>query len=324
MKRTDAVTRRPAVAVAAAGLCLAAVTVSALTSCSTGADVSATARASTGFNSGSGSGRDLTWAEDLRVSDAEQHLITQCMRRHGFRFQDERRPGLAESRPLGYVQDDVNWARTYGYGSRITAQEDRARLANPNVAYRKALSPDRQRAFDTAMDGGTRSTQLRTMSPTGGTITKMSGGCTGEAEKRLYGDPARWFRTDTTVSNLRPLYVNKLLKDGEFTRAVHAWSACMRRAGHPYRDPAAARQSTREHDAERTPAEEARGFTAETRLAVADATCARSVHLRTIGERREAHYVDQLTGKYGAQLDLYRRIKQDALTRAEKTVPART
>lgn len=266
----------------------------------------------------------LSWAEDLRISDAEQHLITQCMKAHGFRFWDEQRLSLAESRPLGYVQDDVHWARTYGYGSRILSKEDRARLGNPNIAYRKTLSADRQRAYDTAMDGGREAELLRTEAPTGGTITKQSGGCTGEAEKALYGDPAKWFAADTTVSNLRPLYVDKLLKDGQFTRAVRAWSRCMRDAGHPYADPAAARQATREHSAQQSPAEEARTFAAETRVAVADATCARTASLRSIGQRREAHYVAGLTGTYGKALDAYARMKRLALTRAERIVTART
>ncbi|MCQ9129543.1 hypothetical protein KMS84_01725 [Streptomyces sp. IBSBF 2807] len=267
---------------------------------------------------------ELSWAEDLRISDAEEHLVTRCMTAHGFRFWDGQRLSLAERRPLGYVQDDVRWARTYGYGSRILAKEDRARLTNPNLLYRKTLSADRQRAYDVAMDGGREAEVLSAAAPTGGTITKQSGGCTAAAEKALYGDPAAWFAADTTVSNLRPLYVDKLLKDGGFTRAVRAWSRCMRDAGHPYADPAAARQATREHSARQSPAEEARSFAAETRVAVADATCARTVSLRSIGRRREAHYVAGLGGEYAQALDAHARMKRLALGRAERIVAART
>ncbi|MET9912378.1 hypothetical protein ABZZ74_37245 [Streptomyces sp. NPDC006476] len=109
------------------------------------------------------------------------------------------------------------------------------------------------------------------------------------AEKKLHGDPAAWFRTDTTLSNRRPLYVDKLLRYRQFTAAVRAWSRCMGRAAHPYPDPDAARQGTRDHAAGRSRAGEARSFAAETRIAVADATCARTVPLRSFGERREAH-----------------------------------
>ncbi|MFF7331927.1 hypothetical protein [Streptomyces sp. NPDC008150] len=269
-------------------------------------------------------GRQLTYAQELRISDAEQHLITNCMRRQGFRFWEGKPLSLEESRPVGYVQDDVDWARSHGYGSRIMAKEDRARRDNPNIAYRKSLSRARRKAYDIAMDGGRDAVELKSRLPTGGTVTKLSGGCAGRAEKVLYGDPAAWFRSDTTVSNLRPLYVGKLLRDREFKSAIAAWSRCMSKAGRSFPDPDSARQSTREHSAEQTPAEEARTFANEVRIAVADATCARSVSLRPIGERREAHYIGDLTGKYGSALDAHRRVQEGALERAERIVPART
>ncbi|MFI8074177.1 hypothetical protein ACIF85_36195 [Streptomyces sp. NPDC086033] len=269
-------------------------------------------------------GEKLTYAQDLRISDAEQHLITSCMRKQGFRYWEEKPLSLDESRPVGYVQDDVDWARSHGYGSRIMAKEDRARLRNPNIAYRKSLSHSRQKAYDIAMDGDRDAVLLTSRTPSGGTITKQSGGCAGQAEKMLYGDPAAWFRADVTVRNLRPLYVGKLLRDKEFKSAVGAWSRCMSKAGHPFPDPDAARRSTREHSAEQTRAEEARAFANETRIAVADATCARSVSLRSIGEQREAHYVGELSAKYGHALGAHLRMQRQALTRAERMVPART
>ncbi|MBW8793924.1 MAG: hypothetical protein JF597_10100 [Streptomyces sp.] len=296
---------------------VAAVTALALTGCTrTSGDGSAPAAAHRV--------RDLGYAQDLRISDAEQRLVAGCMGRHGFRYWTDRPLSLAESRPLGYVQDDVHWARTYGYGSRIAAKEDRARLRNPNSAYRKGLPTTRKAAYDTALDGGRRAELLRTDVPGGGEVTKRTGGCDAEAERRLYGDPRTWFRLDTTASNLRPLYVGKLLHDRRFTAAVNAWSACMKRAGHPYPDPDAARQATREHPAVQTRAEEARNFAAEVRIAVADATCARQVSLRSVGRDREAHYLARLDGEYGARLDAYRQVRLRALERAERIVPART
>ncbi|MFF7948142.1 hypothetical protein [Streptomyces griseorubiginosus] len=265
----------------------------------------------------------LTWAQELWISDAEQHLVTVCMRKHGFDYQEERPPSLEESRPVGYVQDDVDWARSHGYGSRIEAKEDQARLRNPNIAYHKSLSGPRQKAFDIAMDGGPDAVVLKAPTPSSGTISKQSGGCAGQAEKTLYGDPEAWFRSDVTVRNLRPLYVGKLLADKEFKSAVAAWSQCMNKEGHRFPDPDAARQSTRDHSAQQTPAEEARSFANETRIAVADATCARSVSLRSIGERREAHYIGELAGKYGPALTAHLRMQRHALTVAERTVPAR-
>ena len=140
-----------------------------------------------------GAEKKLNYAQDLRISDAEQRLITGCMRKKSFRFWAEKRLSLEESRPVGYVQDDVDWARSHGYGSRIMAKEDSARLSNPNIAYRMSFSRSRQRAYDLAMDGGRDAVVLTSRTPSGGTITKQSGGCVGQAEKTLYGDPAAWF-----------------------------------------------------------------------------------------------------------------------------------
>lgn len=329
MKRTDA-TRRTVIssgrgtrrAITTVGA-IAALASLVLTGCT--ADTDAAHRTSPAARAdATTAGEKLTYAQDLRISDAEQHLITSCMRKQGFRYWEEKPLSLEESRPVGYVQDDIDWARSHGYGSRIMAKEDLARLRNPNISYRKSLSRARQNAYDIAMDGGRDAVLLKSPTPSGGTISKPSGGCAGQAEKMLYGDPAAWFRADVTVSNLRPLYVGKLLADKEFKSAVGAWSRCMNKAGHPFPDPDAARRSTREHSAGQTRAEEARTFANETRIAVADATCARSVSLRSIGERREAHYVGELTGKYGPALDAHLRMQRQALTRAERTVPART
>ncbi|MDH6546454.1 hypothetical protein [Streptomyces sp. SAI-041] len=329
MKRTDA-PRRTVVprgrstrrATTTAGAIAALVSL-VLTGCTadtgTGHSASPTARAKA-----TTTGEKLTYAQDLRISDAEQHLITLCMRKQGFRYWEEKPLSLEESRPIGYVQDDVDWARSHGYGSRIGAKEERARLHNPNIAYRASLSRSRRQAFDIAMDGGRDAVLLKSRTPSGGTITKQSGGCARQAQQTLYGDPQAWFRSEVTVNNLRPLYVSKLLRDKEFKSAVAAWSRCMSKAGHPFPDPDAARRSTRERSAEQTRAEEARSFADEARIAVADATCARSVSLRSIGERRETHYVGELAAKYGDALDAHLRMQRYALTRAERMVPART
>ncbi|MFF7640850.1 hypothetical protein [Streptomyces canus] len=329
MKRTDAPrrtvvprgrnTRRTTATVGA----IAALVSLVLTGCTAGTDT-AHSPSPTAKAKATAADEKLTYAQDLRISDAEQHLITLCMRKQGFHYWEEKPLSLEESRPVGYVQDDVGWARKHGYGSRISAKEDRTRLRNPNIAYRKSLSPARRKAFDIAMDGGRDAVVLKSPTPSGGTISKQSGGCAGQAEEMLYGAPEAWFRSDVTVRNLRPLYVDKLLRDKEFTSAVAAWSQCMDKAGHPYPDPDAARQSTRKHSAEQTRAEEARTFANETRIAVADATCARSVSLRSIGARREAHYVGELANKYGHALDAHLRMQRHALALAERTVPART
>lgn len=264
--------------------------------------------------------RQLTDAEQLRISDAQQRLIGACMRRQGFEFWEAERATLAESRTLGYVLDDVDWARTYGYGSRIYAKEAAARASNPNLAYRKGLSEQRREAYDDALDEGFDAPMITVEIPGGGTLSKRMGGCVAGAEKKLYGDPREWFRAEKVVGHLRSLYVPRVLADRRFSAAQKAWSRCMKGAGFDYKDPGASRQSAA---ARFERASEPEAFTAERELAVADATCARKTALRSIGEEREKHYVTQLRDRYGKALDTYARLQHQALERAKKIVGPR-
>ncbi|MEV3991803.1 hypothetical protein AB0J57_23110 [Streptomyces sp. NPDC049837] len=255
--------------------------------------------------------RPLTEAEQLRVADAQQRLIKDCMAREGFTYHEAERLSLEESRTFGYVSDDVDWARAHGYGSRIRAKHEQAKRANPNLAHRQGLPAERRAAYDKALDEGVDAPELTAELPTGGTVRKRVGGCVAESEKHLYGDPKAWFRAEKTAMSLQPLYVPKVMADRRFTAALADWSACMERAGHPYKNPAEARQAQ--------PA----SFEAERKLAVADATCARDSRLRVIGKELETQYVNALRGQYGEALDTYARLRLRALAQAAKLVAPR-
>ncbi|MFE7411754.1 hypothetical protein [Streptomyces laurentii] len=260
--------------------------------------------------------RELSATERLRVSDAEQVLIERCMKRAGFSYWTEPRLSLEKSQPLGYVNDDVEWAGEHGYGSRIAAEIDRFRQANPNGTYRASLSAERRRAFDTALDGGSQARTLSAEIPTsvgGGTIRKRLGGCSEEAEKRLYGDPEAWFQADKVVSNLEPLYVPRVTRDKRFKTALTSWARCMRQAGFAYPDPTAAREA----------AARAASFATETRTAVAEARCARTTSLATVARERQAHYLDALRDQYGDALDSHARLQQEAYARAAEITSPR-
>ncbi|MGW2615446.1 hypothetical protein [Streptomyces sp. NPDC001500] len=267
----------------------------------------------------------LTWQQELRVSDALQRLTGRCMKRHGFAYGEDRALSLRESMPVRYVQDDVAWARAYGYGGRIDAGQERRRLHNPTAAYRQSLSPARRVAFDTALDGDGSDTQVLSARLPGGSreVRKRLGGCTAEAEKGLYGDPGAWFRASKTAGGLSALYTDDLRHDRQLTAAVAAWSRCMRKAGLSYADPQAARDAIRANTARLGPSGDGKAFAVERTTAVADATCARATSLRAVAAAREAHYVDRLPQRYGEALDTFRRLQRQAYDRAVHIVPQR-
>ncbi|MFF9205935.1 hypothetical protein ACF1AE_29790 [Streptomyces sp. NPDC014986] len=267
--------------------------------------------------------RALTWQQELRVADAQQRLTRQCMNRQGFTYREDRGLTLRESRPVRYVQDDVAWARTYGYGGRIEAKSLRVRERNPNGTYLQSLSPSRRAAFDAALDGGDGARMLTASLPGGGETRKRLGGCTQEAERALYGDPAEWYRTGKIATGLSALYGEELMKDRHLTAAVRAWSRCMKRAGRPYEDPRAAREAVRVNTGRLGAARADEAFAAERRTAVADATCARETSLRAVATARETYHLDRLRDRFGKDIDTYRHLGQRAYDRAVRIVPER-
>ncbi|MFH8799022.1 hypothetical protein ACH4F6_05385 [Streptomyces sp. NPDC017936] len=267
--------------------------------------------------------RALTWRQELRVADAQQRLTRQCMNRRGFAYWEDRSLTLRESRPVRYVQDDVAWARTHGYGGRIEAKSLRVHERNPNGTYRRSLSPSRRAAFDTALDGGDGARMLTAPLPGGGETRKRVGGCTEEAEHALYGDPAAWYRTGRIATGLGALYGDELMRDRRLTAAVRAWSRCMRKAGRPYEDPRAAREAVRVNTGRLGAARADEAFAAERKTAVADATCARETSLRAVATARETYYLDRLRDRFGKDIDTYRHLGQRSYDRAVRIVPER-
>ncbi|WP_406274516.1 hypothetical protein OH779_39465 [Actinacidiphila glaucinigra] len=265
----------------------------------------------------------LTWRQEVRVNDALQRLTSRCMGRQGFAYLEERDLTLQESRPVRFVQDDLTWARTYGYGSRIETKSARLRERNVNGTYRHDLPATRRALFDDALDGGDGARMLTAPMPNGGEIRKRIGGCTEEAERTLYGDPAEWFRTSKIALSANSLYAGRLMKDPQLTAAVRAWSACMREAGEPYPDPQAAQDGVRAAAVRLGAARADEAFAAERRTAVADADCARRTSLRAVATAREKHYLDRLPDRYVKDIDTYRRLGRQAYDRAVRIVPER-
>ncbi|MEU1622873.1 hypothetical protein ABZ479_36970 [Streptomyces sp. NPDC005722] len=265
----------------------------------------------------------LTWRQELRVNDALQRLTSRCMERQGFTYQEEHELTLQENRPVRFVQDDPAWARTYGYGSRIEAKSTRLHERNVNGTYRQELPATRRALFDEALDGGDGARLLTAPMPNGGEIRKRIGGCTEEAERTLYGDPAEWFRTSKIALSANALYAGQLMKDPQLTAAVRAWSACMREAGEPYPDPRAAQDGVRAAAVRLGAARADEAFAAERRTAVADADCARRTSLRAVATAREKHYLDRLPDRYVRDIDTYRRLGRQAYDRAVRIVPER-
>ena len=91
----------------------------------------------------------------------------------------------------GYVHDDPRWAREHGYGGRIQRAQDRARTADPDIAYYRKLSPERRLRWGDALFGGPGAETVEARPPDGGTVSMAAEGCnrrgTAHARRRRGG-----------------------------------------------------------------------------------------------------------------------------------------
>lgn len=262
--------------------------------------------------------REVSAMEEDTLNQAEQVLISRCMREQGFIFVPDLVRSAAD-RKFQYVVDDVDWAAQYGYGSNVGRAAVEAKQADPNWRYFQALPPDQQRAALSALNGE-RPVGLAVQIPGLGTIEASDQGCRAEAQEYLYGDLPTWFQVRTLVSNLRGLYIPNIVQDQRFTEAVADWAHCMRAAGHPYQSPDQIREELEEHTKDRAPTE-ARSL--EIELAVAEATCARRTALATIATELDRYYGDQIRAQYRWEVETKRRLQIGALPRAKEVLVTR-
>nr|WP_240929744.1 hypothetical protein [Streptomyces coryli] len=69
-------------------------------------------------------------------------------------------------------------------------------------AARKAASSARTQQLADALYGTGRA-ELSLELPSGHVISQHTDGCLAQAQRKLYGDQPRWFRSSTTVGNLK-------------------------------------------------------------------------------------------------------------------------
>jgi hypothetical protein len=264
--------------------------------------------------------RELSYAEQTYVDQAELRIVRQCMAQRGFRYWVQ--PSLNAEESVAFrarvVLDDVGWARRNGYGGLIKQRVFAAKNHDPNLGYRESLSSATRARYVIALGGGMSARIISARLPGGGEIRRAVGGCTGEADEKLYGDVDAWFHANKIVTGLSPLFVPKLIRDQRYTGALGAWSACMRRStGRRYGDPGAVQADL----AKRTAAmSAAKAHPVEVRLAVAEATCARAAALPETIHRLARIYSEPMRRRYATEITTRNRMQLVALQRAEKII----
>jgi hypothetical protein len=204
-----------------------------------------------------------------------------------------------------YGIDDIDYARVYGYGFETLAALAEAQRDNPNAQYVAGLPPPRQAAYTAAIYGSSRH-RLSVTVPTGHVIGQNRDGCLAQAQARLYGDFARWFRASAITANLSAAIRPKVVTDPRYLAAVRIWSACVAAAGHATSGPDDLRSQAAPKDAQ-----------AQRELAVLDAGCNLNSALAATGRALDAELGAQIRAEHHAAIDDYAAMRLAALARTD-------
>lgn len=244
------------------------------------------------------------------LRQARALLIRDCMRQRGFAdypTPDDTAESAEPEAPYGYF--DVRWARAHGYGSDLRAQDDVLARADPVRSYFERLAPARSAAALRAVNGASPD-GLRATLPGGGVVRRSARSCTSDAEDRLYGDVRAWYRVSKIGDNLSGVWGGLVVGDRRFRRAVSRWSRCMRRSGHPARNPPAARASALAAGDRRI----------EIATAVAEATCAQRTGLAATARALDRSYRRAVRARWRPVLAARARMVRAAIPRARAVI----
>ncbi|GGK73621.1 hypothetical protein [Mangrovihabitans endophyticus] len=259
----------------------------------------------------------ITADQSTLLDRAEQFLIRDCMRRHGFAYTVVPRATQPRYRDFPYVVDDPGWARAHGYGTDLLRRRDAAARAEPNTRRWDRMPESTRAAALFALNGmpGAR-TDLTAVLPSGVTTRRSATSCTSQAERRLYDDLPTWYRATRVTENLAPVRIRLVADDARFRRAVARWGRCMADAGHDYDTPALARAAV----LSAVPPMPRRR---EVALAVTEATCAGQTGLSGTARRLDRQYARTVDGRYATAIADRKRLQRTAIPRAQAVVLAR-
>jgi hypothetical protein len=254
-------------------------------------------------------------AEANLLTDAEQALVVDCMRRLGFHYWRNPRVELPEYREFPYVVDDIRWAHRHGYGSDLQARLDASMAKDRNEQYIMGLPSARRAALLAALNGVPSDDprkDLTAVLPSGTTVHRSRQGCQSQAQERLYGDLSGWFQASRAMDDLVGMRYRMVYEAEAFKTALSVWSRCMRRAGLHVTTPAEARASV------------APGVTGAARgngrreitVAVAEANCANSTVLAATARDLDGRYQQLLRERYRRDFTTWRALRLSALPRA--------
>ncbi|WP_280885458.1 hypothetical protein [Streptomyces sp. LBL] len=218
-------------------------------------------------------------------------------------------------RQFPYGIDDPAWAARHGFGgvpetgggARGDGADARRTQQQPRTESGRRAAERQQRLTDAMFGSGRR--ELSTRTATGLVVTANSDGCLAQAQRVLYGDQARWFRTEVAVNNLEAAARHRVTQDPAYRAVLARWARCVAPV-HKAEDPAGLRSvwQRRARDLDRRQASDL-----QQRYAVAEARCVRRTDLAGTGTRLEKRHAAELRAEYTDQIADHRRMREHGL-----------
>jgi hypothetical protein len=256
------------------------------------------------------SGETAVSATDANLLiEAEQALIHDCMRRHGFKYWPLPASQAYPVVRFPYVITSVSWARSHGFHDSLGLPVN----SGPNQRYYGKLSDSEQSAYSNALVGRADAPSVTTPLPTGGIDGHSADGCQASADTELYGSYQAWFKASTVAYDLPVLWQSMVLGSPQYISAVSVWSACMREKGYRYSNPAEAASAS---GAQASPHPQP----AEIAAAVAEVQCAYSTGLIRTANRLDREFKANVMHTFSSYLDAEWRLERNALPRARRIV----
>jgi hypothetical protein len=256
------------------------------------------------------SGETAVSATDTNLLiDAEQALIRDCMRRHGFQYWPLPASQAYPVVRFPYVITSVSWARSHGFNDSLGLPVN----SGPNQRYYSKLSGSEQSAYANALVGKSDAPSVTTPLPTGGIDGHSADGCQASADTELYGSYQAWFKASTVALDLPVLWQSMVTGSRQYISAVSVWSACMREKGYRYSSPAEAASAS--GDRTSLPPRPA-----EITAALAEVHCAYSTGLIAVANRLDREFKANVMSTFRSYLNAEWRLERNALPRARRIV----
>jgi hypothetical protein len=239
-------------------------------------------------------------AADTRLLvNAEQVLIRNCMRRHGFAYWPIPASLAYPVVRFPYVITSVSWARRHGFSGALMPSTG----PDPNQRYTSQLTATQQTAYSDDLVGPPGSPGVTTPLPTGGLDGHSADGCQATADTELYGNYTAWLKASSVALDLPTLWQAMVFGDRRYISAVSVWSACMQAKGYRYSSPAQAAASAGGQP---------------TLAAVAEAQCAGSTCLARVAARLSREFEARVSRDFRSSLQAEWRLERSALPRARQ------